>query len=242
MDQSAAILELAKQIASQNAYLHWSYWLALVALTVIASAGAAYFGAYFKQTAEARAIADKLDVITANLAATTSVTESIKSEFGMLDWRRREYETIRRTKLEELVAASFACNDAAIRMASADSTDDETLKTQGPVNQVESLALLYFPELHEEALLVTNCARQFHIVAVDAAGVRAQISALSKSNAPEHVAKAEQLRKVREQYGAAITTTITALRSATGAIQNAAANLMNDALKLQLGPGNERTA
>jgi hypothetical protein len=235
MDQSAAILELAKQIGTQTAYLHWGYWLTLLALWAIVTAAAAYFGAYFKQAAEAKAINSKLDLIKSNLAATTQVTESIKSDFGMLDWRKREYESVRRAKLEELLIAAFECNNWVLELHSIETIYDEAFHRFGPSNKIEAIATLYFPELRQQVRTLVTFARSYQRASIDAVGAATQLKILAKATDAELIARRTELHEVHDASEIERTAARTKIYDTVDAIKKSASNLMDQALTPQVG-------
>jgi len=75
-------------------------------LTVIFAGLGAYGGSYLRERGKNLATHEDLERLTKQVASTTRVAEEIKQSISYQDWARREWEALRRSKLEEIVSAS----------------------------------------------------------------------------------------------------------------------------------------
>ena len=159
----ALIREIAEQIARQQLYAQWPLWLGMLCIALVVGFGASYIGSYGKKRGENLATKADFDDLLAQLRATTTLTEEVRSEVARADWATRELKVLRRTKLEELLQAvhevqAWHDSENAIRLYG--STD---APKASPVPQVERLAGLYFPELSAEITAFCQLHRQMAI-------------------------------------------------------------------------------
>jgi hypothetical protein len=164
--------QIVQAIATEVAkHLSDYAWVALalqVVLLVGAAAAAALLGAYLKKTGEHLATKDRFDEILRQLEKRTDVVETIKadvakrqlqgnteivetvrSELAQRDWAAREWANIRRVKIEELLSKVNDCREYLARHIEA-ADQGEELPKGDPVNELETIARLYFPQLKNE--------------------------------------------------------------------------------------------
>jgi hypothetical protein len=98
-----AMMELARQIAAQEAAAFWPYWLVLLALSFVVAGISGWVAAYLKVRGENFAKKADFDKLLEQLKKQTDATETIKTAIAQAAWLSQEWNRTRRTKLEEYV-------------------------------------------------------------------------------------------------------------------------------------------
>jgi hypothetical protein len=148
MDQEA-IQKLAAEIVRNMP--NYPLWLLAiqVALTLVAAAAGAFLGEYFKTRGRNFATKADFEILLEQLHKNTQLVETIKSEVAQRDWVLREWVTLRRVKLEELIAKNADC-DAYLDRVRENAIDGERFSEVRPDADMHTLMILYFPELKDE--------------------------------------------------------------------------------------------
>ncbi|HZC81483.1 MAG TPA: hypothetical protein VE222_07140 [Nitrospiraceae bacterium] len=92
------------------------------------------------------------------LKANTELVETIKSEVGQRDWAKREWTNLRRTKLEALLTALHDC-DAYLDRHRHNAAEGKVIPERDPQTEIDTISVLYFPELRKEALEFSHAYR-----------------------------------------------------------------------------------
>jgi hypothetical protein len=157
------IQKIAAEVA-KNLPQHVWYLLAVQAVLVCLSAGiGAYFSEYLKTKGKNLATRHDFETLQAQLRENTELVENVKAEVGQKDWAAREWRNTRRTKLEEVLVKMHDCDEFADRFRTT-SLEGVTYNERDPVGELETLGILYFPELKDEVFGYAAAHRQ-HIVA-----------------------------------------------------------------------------
>jgi hypothetical protein len=104
------------------------------------------------------------------------VVETIKSEVGQRDWARREWTNLRRIKLEELLEKMHESTAVLDRLRNRAIKGAFELE-HDPVNQLDAIETLYFPELHSEVYRFCQQCRQQAMIGLDHATAVASMGA-----------------------------------------------------------------
>ncbi len=107
----ALLKEIALQVVQQGLLSNWRFYAILLPLIFISGAAGAYLGKYFGKRGELYATKADFDEILRQLAKTTEVAEQVRSAVSHADWAAREWKTIRRIKLEELVQCAISVDE-----------------------------------------------------------------------------------------------------------------------------------
>jgi hypothetical protein len=173
----AIATEVAKQLPSYS----WTTLVIQVVLTCVAAAAAAYLGAYFKKRGEHLATKDdfkeilrqegertnlvetiketiKAEVALSQLEASTKIVEKVRSELAQRDWAAREWANLRRVKIEELLGKVNECREYLMEHMHAAQQRQELPKGD-PINDLETITRLYFPELKDETKALLDLHR-----------------------------------------------------------------------------------
>ncbi|MGE8704016.1 MAG: hypothetical protein ACN6O5_15165 [Achromobacter sp.] len=135
-----AIHELANALAGLGS---WQQQLVSMAILLVVAGAGSFFGAYLKTRATNAAMADDLDAIRRQLAATTHTTKSIEAQIS----KRGELHSLRIKKLEDLMekflGARETYRDAFNAIQSIEGVDG-TVEDSFP--SLLMLAKFYFPQ------------------------------------------------------------------------------------------------
>jgi hypothetical protein len=138
--------EVAKHISHQH---DWWLWLIQILLVALSAGIGAYFSEYLKTKGKNLATRQDFEDLKAQLRENTELVENIKADVGQRDWAAREWKNTRRIKLEELLTKMHDCDAFADRFRSQ-SIDGVSNTERDPVGEMETLGVLYFPELKAE--------------------------------------------------------------------------------------------
>lgn len=150
--------ELARQIASNLVAETWGWWLLAVVVWITATATAAYLKPYTTKVAELDALQENMQKVLDQLEQTTTLTKRIEKQIDHEDWTAREWKTVRRLKLEEMLDLV----DGIIYWASELSTHAKEEQLNTSIFKIHSLGLLYFPELEDPVYGLVNRSLAFH--------------------------------------------------------------------------------
>jgi len=107
----ALVREIAQQIVREQLLENWLFYGILLAVLLIGSVASAFIGSYIRKRGETYATKADLAELVAQLRATTQAAEEIKTAIAHTDWTAKEWKTIRRIKLEELVGAVYSLRE-----------------------------------------------------------------------------------------------------------------------------------
>lgn len=166
LDQ-ALLKEVALQVVQQGLLSNWRFYAALLALSLISGAAGAFLSKYFGKRAETAAVDADLKKILRQVEKTTEVAEQVRSKVDHADWVVREWKTIRRTKLEELVQSAISVRQwlNQYKFGWLVVTDHDYMEKQEmrnlpcPAIHVNMLTVLYFTELEEQSRELLQASR-----------------------------------------------------------------------------------
>ena len=141
------VREIAQQIAKEQTYENWGTVILIILLTGVASYIGAYLGGYAKKRGESFATKADFKDLLAQLKITTQATEEVKLKVGHEDWATREYKTLKRLKLEELMQAIHETEEWLSEHQNHIIFAGPASSKSSPITKVERLSGLYFPEL-----------------------------------------------------------------------------------------------
>lgn len=160
---SAAIIrDIANQIVNETILENWHFYMIFIALSFLASTLGVYLGGYLRKRGETKAIKSDYAEILRQLKESTAITESIKSDINKetviaieeikttiskADWTEREWRTIRKTKLEELINCAFESVDKIHSQFKSTLYKREEIKEIASFNKFRTISILFFPEL-----------------------------------------------------------------------------------------------
>lgn len=145
---NAQVQDLARTIVDGALLGAWKYVAIYGALLFLGTLATAYFAAWASSRGKHAALEADFNKILRQLEHTTSVSESIKTSVQHAGWQNKEYNTVRRTKLEEFFVAMLEC-DKYISTLTEWWFKDGFAQPEGmnPSFKLRMLGKLYFPEI-----------------------------------------------------------------------------------------------
>ena len=142
---SELIREVAAAIVAEQILFNWQFYFLIAAVSLVVHVVGTAVGTYVGKRSETKAMAASLNEILRQLKATTEVAEGVRLQLAKADWMDKEWRTIRRVKLEELLATA---NQMVDGIPGAFSTEgDVTFAADG--ERLNLLCTLYFPDLRD---------------------------------------------------------------------------------------------
>jgi len=152
---------IAKQITNGILLDHWYLLMIWLCLTVIATAVGTYFAAYLKTRANNFATKADFNELLTQQASIKETTAKIEQSVSHKDWTIKEYKTVRRIKLEELLLAIHECDvfmDKQRLYALNEGPRNDLIE---PIHRIFIIGQLYFPELAQHLSTFTNCYLEY---------------------------------------------------------------------------------
>lgn len=152
--QNELIREIANAIISDSLLKNWLFWITMLLISVVSTVIGGFLLSYSKRRGEALATKADLANVLRQLEQTTRVSEEVKATVSHSSWAQREWLTIRRLKLEELLSTAYALDQwlevqKQRWVLGEASGGDETLP-----QRLQSIGTLYFPEMNAETQAV----------------------------------------------------------------------------------------
>lgn len=144
------IREIAEQIFREEILLNGYFYLLMFAVLLVGTIASTFITSYIRKRAETYATKADLEQLVQQLRATTKAAEEIKTAVAYSDWATREWKTLRRVKLEELVAAVYAVKDWLDKDMNVRFFKERRESDTTPTWKLELISKLYFPELSKE--------------------------------------------------------------------------------------------
>ena len=144
----AQIAQIAAQIGRQEAFQSLYFWLLLAAIAVAGGFISFFLFRYADKVADVKVQTDKLPEMQKQLAAQIRIAEVMKAETDQKRWGERERLVLFRTRLEELLTATYQVSEEAARLYSAALSEEKIYRNESAENRLKTIAAFYFPELN----------------------------------------------------------------------------------------------
>jgi hypothetical protein len=141
------IREIAQQVLRDQVLLNWRFYLIMLAIFILSTALSTFIVTYIRKRAETYATKADFEQLINQLRATTEATEQVRTTISHLDWTVRESKTLRRIKLEELVAAMYELREWLDEEMDVRIFGGSKKSGASPIWKLELVSRLYFPEL-----------------------------------------------------------------------------------------------
>jgi hypothetical protein len=152
--QPDLIREIAEAIFRDQLLLNWRFYVLIGSFSFIAGMGGSFATSYLKKRGETFATKADMKEILRQLSVTTRLTEEVRSAVSLADWTTKEWQTIRRLKLEELLSAAYLLDQWLDHQRSKWLHDKSISSDEAPMERLRLLTALYFPELQRETTAV----------------------------------------------------------------------------------------
>lgn len=154
--QADLVREIAQSIVRDQLLLNWRFYFLIGAIGGLGAMAGYWIAPYLKRRAELFATKADMGEVLRQITLTTRATEEVRSAVSQADWASREWQSIRRLKLEDLLASAYAL-DQWLDMQQSKWLHAEKIDVDGnPMDRIKLLAALYFPDLKPEADAVWN--------------------------------------------------------------------------------------
>ena len=171
------ISELAKQILAGMVWTQWPFYVLIVLIAIVWWYFRSSLSSYAIEVGKFAAVTGHFETLTKQLAANTQTVETIKAEIAHGDWATREWKTLRRLKLEELLQAMLEQKNWGDVYSSELIFGNSIKAGPPPVNNVELIGLLYFPELENEIFTYCQAHQELKILTLEySASIAGEIS------------------------------------------------------------------
>ena len=123
------------------------FYLLLIAVTFVASAGGAFLSAYFKRRGESLATKADFQQLLDQLRQSTDLAEEIKANIQSKYGEQATLRALLRDRMESLVMATFEL-ESWLSEARAHALQGESFESNGsPMSKISALRDIYFPEV-----------------------------------------------------------------------------------------------
>jgi hypothetical protein len=180
---TAVAYETARQMIDSQVFFSGKFYFVFTVLMFSAACAGSFISEFFRGRIRMFAFKTRYGVIPHRREEAPPADVDDKSRAERKDWALREYNTLRRYKLEELLTALFELDhwlererDVMIFRPSAETAPP-------PINTIHLIASLYFPELDVEAVAVVGAYRD-HVAWIEE--FREKLEAAPRG--PEHEA------------------------------------------------------
>jgi len=141
----------------------------LVAIAALSGVATAFFSSYFRRRGETYATKADFSELLAQLRETTKAAEDVRSEISHADWKSKEWKTLRRIKLEELMLFLYETRDWIADQASVKMFGSEPSSLTDQQARLDLTARLYFPELWSDVQACSVTISQMKVMVFEAA-------------------------------------------------------------------------
>ena len=158
--QEPLIREIALQIVREQFFENWMLYALLAAIALLSSVASAFIVSYVRKRADTYATKADLDEVLRQIRKTTEVTEEVRTSISHADWVTREWKSIRRTKLEELLEQTYATEHWLDEQRGIWIFQKGNKSLPSPADKVSQLSTLYFPEIEGETSALVLAQRE----------------------------------------------------------------------------------
>jgi hypothetical protein len=200
------VTQIAQQIVSQEILRNWNFYLVVLLLSFLSAAFSSFVLPYLKRRGEQFATKAEMDSIVKQLEQTTQTAKSIESKISIDEWSHKEYRSIRRQKLEELVLAVHRVDGWLEKQRNWRIYEGAPNGEPWPMDSIELLVTLYFSELDLE---VARLKRAFveHWRSIIRAEAKLKLAKLAEDSAARAGVLSEYANGFEDQYTKLMTAT-----------------------------------
>lgn len=163
----SVIREIAQQIIQEQLLQNWGFYLVLLALMFLSSVASGFIISFFRKRAETYATKADLAELLDQLRATTEAAEQVRTAIAHSDWATKEWKTLRRVKLEELLGTVYALREWLDKEMNIRFFAEKSDTGSCPIWKIELISRLYFPELRAEIQVLTAHHWQYTLWMID---------------------------------------------------------------------------
>lgn len=165
--QPDLVREIAEAVVRDQLVQNCRFYAIISGLSVLASVAGHWLSSYLKKRGETFATKADMQEVLRQVTETTRATEEVKSTISQVDWATREWRTVRRLKLEELLGAAYSLNQWLDLQQTKWVYNEAVASDQAPMERMQLLSTLYFPELHGDVTAVWMAHQKAYLFILD---------------------------------------------------------------------------
>ena len=148
--ETSVLKQFAREVAQQTVIDHWWLWLILILVAGLVAYFGSLLGGYAARRGENLATKADFDDLLEQTTTTAEEVAQIHSRVALTEWTEKEARSLRRQKLEELLLGAFEAKawltaEENRLLFPSDVPNPDPLPS--PMEKVEAIGVLYFPEL-----------------------------------------------------------------------------------------------
>ncbi len=143
------IKEIAHQVVDQSILYNWKIYALLIALFLVYFVIKIFLESYFGKRGEQLARKSDLKGIIDEIKKTTEAVESIKNSIEADIWIKKEFNILRRQKLEELLILLYKHKEEVHKEIKQAVIDNQDFSRDTSIDRITAIHKLYFPELDD---------------------------------------------------------------------------------------------
>lgn len=141
--------------------LQFAIWVFATSIAVVL---AQWLSGYAKRKGETHATKEDIETIILHLTKTTETVERVKQSISQADWITREWKTLKRIKLEELITTMVELSDHQQALSEALVYEIGTVPNHvDHFAKISMLCEMYFPEFTVAVQKFRLKAREIHL-------------------------------------------------------------------------------
>lgn len=159
MVETAIAADTARHAIENQVFFSGKFYFVFTILMFSAACAGSFISEFFRTRLKALAFKTGLTAAGPRLVTAPAGGEKDKSETAGEDWALKEFRTLRRFKLEELLTALFEIDFWLSRERDALIFKTPANTVPSPINTIHLIPSLYFPELEPAAMAVVDAYR-----------------------------------------------------------------------------------
>jgi hypothetical protein len=161
--QAVPQAEFVRQILNQTILDNWPFWILLLAAVFLTCSGGAFLVSYWTRRAKHYATKADIDEVLQLARDNTRAVKEVESAISRADWNEKEYLTLRRQKMEQLITMVYDTSDWLAKVRQLCLSDATELPDSNLIGRTHMIGVLYFPEIHQILTDYISAAHSFHI-------------------------------------------------------------------------------
>ncbi len=154
------IKDIALIVVNDSILSNWNFYLVTIALFLISYFLGSFIKSYAKQRGEQLGRKSDVDSILTELKQTTEIATTIKSKIDKDIWILKEFNQLRRQKLEEILMLLYKYKNDMYPEVKGLINGEMVSDTIG-VDRIQAIWRLYFPDLDESMTVFINAYMKY---------------------------------------------------------------------------------
>ena len=156
------IKDIANAVVNQSIFHNWKFYALILVLSIIGSYISNFIKSYSGKRGETLATKSDFEEILKQQQKMTEITESIKKSVDLSHWKQKEYELIKRQKIEQILLLIYKYQDWLYKEVQDKLLTIKENLEPDPYNQIMMIYKLYLPEINDEMDTFINARTEFY--------------------------------------------------------------------------------